>query len=110
MEECEKKIVVLSGESINDIDNIGIYSEETFGERKADEYHQCLMKAVTSLDTNYLMHAQCLQLETKRKIYRRIIVNSHIIIYRIAERIEVLRVFHSASSNTKIRSARKVKI
>ena len=110
MEECEKKIVVLSGESINDIDNIGIYSEETFGERKADEYHQCLMKAVTSLDTNYLMHAQCLQLETKRKIYRRIIVNSHIIIYRIAERIEVLRVFHTASSKTKILSARKVRI
>jgi len=100
----------MSGESINDIDQIRIYSEETFGERKAEEYYQCLMKAVKSLDTEYLTHTQCWQLETKRKIYRRIIINSHIIIYRITERIEVLRVFHSASSNTKIRSARKVKI
>ena len=110
MEEFEKKAVVMSDESINDIDQIRTYSEETFGERKADEYHQSLMKAVKTLETDYLMHTRCWQLETKGKIYRRVIVHSHIIIYRIAERIEVLRVFHSASSNTKIRSARKVKI
>ena len=110
MEDCEKKFVVMSGESIMDIDKIRIYSEETFGERKADEYYQCIMDTVKSLDKGYLMHAECLQLETKRKIYRRVILNSHILIYRIAEKIEILRIFHSASCDSKIRSARVVKI
>ena len=110
MEGCEKKTVVMSGESIIDIDKIRVYSEETFGERKAEEYHQSLMTAVKKLDTGYLMHSQCPQLPTVTRIYRRVIINSHIIIYRIAARVEVLRVFHKASSNTKIRTARKVKI
>ena len=110
MEELEKKEVVMSGKSIEDIDQIRVYGEETFGERKADEYHQLLMKAINSLDVRYLTHSQCQQLETRRKIYRRVVVESHIIIYRIAKRIEVLRVLHSASSNRKIKSVRAVKI
>ena len=110
MEELEKKEVVMSGISIEDIDQIRIYGEETFGERKADEYHQLLMQAIKSLDTGYLKYSQCQQMETKGKIYRRIIVESHIIIYRIAKRVEVLRVLHSASSNRKIKSARIVRI
>jgi len=109
MEELEKKKVVMSGKSIEDIDQIRIYGEETFGERKADEYHRLLMNAVNSLDTKYLMYSQCQQLETRRKVYRRVVVESHIIIYRIAKRIEVLRVLHSASSNRKIKSVRAVK-
>ena len=110
MEDIEKKKVIMSHESIKDIDQIRIYGEETFGNRKADEYHQLLMEAVKSLDTRYLMYTQCRQLPTQGKIYRRIIVGSHIIIYRIAKQIEVLRVVHSASSNHKIRSARTVRI
>ena len=110
MEGNEEKEVVMSLKSIEDIDQIRVYGEETFGERKADEYHQSLMKAIESLDTGYLMYSECRQLKTKRKIYRRIIVESHIIIYRITKRVEVLRVLHSASSNRKIRSARAVNI
>ena len=106
----EWKEVIASVELEIDLKEIYQYSLETFGIRKADEYLDCMKKAIRLLDVQYLMYAQCWQLETKRKIYRRVIVGSHIIIYRIAERIEVLRVFHSASSNTKIRSARKVKI
>jgi len=110
MEGNEEKEVVMSGKSIEDIDQIRVYGEETFGERKADEYHQSFMQAIKSLETGYLMHSECQQLVTQRKIYRRIIVESHIIIYRIAKRVEVLRVLHSASSNRKIRSARTERI
>ena len=106
----ERKEVIASVELEIDLKEIYQYSLDTFGTKKADEYLGCLKKAIHLLDVQYLMHTQCPQLETKGKIYRRVVVNSHIIIYRIAERIEVLRVFHSASGNTKICSARKVKI
>jgi len=106
----ESKEVVSSVETRTDLKEIYQYSLETFGERKADEYYQCLEKSIESLETGYLTHSQCPQLPTASRIYRRVIVNSHIIIYRISARVEVLRVFHKASSNTKIRSARKVKI
>jgi plasmid stabilization system protein ParE len=110
MEECEKKTVILSQESIVDIDRIRRYGEETFGERKADEYYSFLMKSIHFLDVWYLMHPECRQLETKGRMYRHIITDSHIIVYRIAKCVEVLRVLHSASSNAKIRTVRKVKV
>ena len=109
-DEIERKEVVSSVELEIDLKEIYQYSLETFGKRKADEYYQYLIKAIKSLDTRYLMYHQCQQLETRKKIYRRIVVESHIIIYRIAKRIEVLRVLHSASSNRKIKSVRTVKI
>jgi len=101
----ERKEVVASVELEIDLKEIYQYSLETFGRKKADEYLDSMKKVIRLLEDQYLIHTQCWQLETKRKIYRRIIFNSHIIIYRITERIEVLRAFHSASSNTEVRSA-----
>ena len=40
MEGNEEKEVAMSGKSIEGIDQIRVYGEETFGEKKADEYHQ----------------------------------------------------------------------
>ena len=109
-EGVERKEIVSSLDLENDLKEIYLYSLETFGRRKADEYLGNLNKAIRQLAIYYLMYPECRQLPTKGKIYRRVIVESHIIIYRISKRIEVLRVFHSASSNTKIRSARTVKL
>ena len=106
----ERKEVVSSIEVENDLKDIYLYSLETFGWRKADEYLNLLKKVIRQLSELYSMNSECRQLATKGKIYRRAIVESHIIIYRIVHRIEVLRVLHSASSNRKIRTARNVKI
>jgi plasmid stabilization system protein ParE len=44
-------------------------------------------------------------------MYRNIILDSHLIIYRITEeRIEVLDIVHSASSMRKIKQARNIHI
>ena len=109
-DEIEIKEVVASKMVDSDLEEIYDYSVDTFGERKAKEYVNHLYHIILSLDRRYLMYPECRQLPTKGKIYRRIIFESHMIIYRIAERVEVLRVFHSASSNRKIKSARTVKI
>jgi plasmid stabilization system protein ParE len=106
----ELKEVVSSVELEEDLKEIYLYSLETFGSRKADEYLNSLKSAIRELDVCYLMHSECRQLPTKGKIYRRILAGSHIIVYRRSRRIEVLRVFHQASSNFKIRTVRKVKI
>ena len=105
-----RKDVVSPLELENDIKEIYLYSLDTFGRRKADEYLDALKHHIRQLADGYLMYPECRQLPTKGKIYRRVIVESHIIIYRIAKRVEVLRIFHSASSNRKIRSARTVNI
>ena len=50
-------------------------------------------------------------LATKNRMYRNIILDAHLIIYRIGkERIEVLDIVHAASSLRKIRDIRKIKI
>jgi plasmid stabilization system protein ParE len=44
-------------------------------------------------------------------MYRNIILDAHLIVYRITnERIEVLNIFHSASSIRKIRGARNIRL
>ena len=106
----ESKEVVSSEELEIDLKEVYQYSFETFGAKKAEEYLGSIRKAIGLLDVQYLMHSQCPQLPTVSRIYRRVIISSHIIVYRISARVEVLRVFHKASSNTKIRTARKIKI
>ena len=108
-DEIEIKEVVVSMQVDSDLEDIYDYSVDTFGERKAKEYVNYLYDTILTLDRNYLMYPQCRQLVTQGKIYRRIIAESHIIIYRIARQVEVLRILHSASSNRKIRSTRTVK-
>ena len=106
--ECKEVVSSIAVET--DLKEIYLYSLETFGWRKADEYLHLLQQVIRQLSEQYTIHSECWQLATTGKTYRRAIVESHIIIYRIAQRIEVLRVLHSASSNRKIRTARNVKI
>ena len=54
---------------------------------------------------------ECRHLATKSRMYRNIILDAHLIIYRIGkERIEVLDIVHAASSLRRIRDIRKIKI
>jgi len=109
--EIETKKVVWSEFVEQDLEGIFLWGEETFGFIVADRYTDYMLEQIQQLEYWYLMHPQCRQLPTKNKIYRNIITDSHRIIYRILpNRVEVLRIFHLASSNTKIKSARKVKI
>ena len=84
---------------------------ETFGLRQAQIYENEIWKLVHGLSYNWLLFSEYRFLPTKSKMYRCIILEAHIIIYRIKlEKIEVLRILHSHSSITKIRSARSIKL
>ena len=87
------------------------YTFDTFGYVQAERYIQKIEKAIDSLYNSYLLYPECRYLATKSRIYRNIILDTHLIIYRITqERIEVLDIVHGASSIGKIRSIRKIRL
>lgn len=109
--EKETRSVKFSEQFYLDIAEIFLYGYETFGKVQASIYEERIYALVDKLDLLYSMYGECRYIPTKSRMYRNIILESHLIIYRITpNRIEVLRVLHSHSSIYKIRSARSVKI
>jgi plasmid stabilization system protein ParE len=110
--DTRKHKVVVSEQYSDDLKNIFQYGLETFGLVVAFSFYDNIERLVSNLEFEYFMYPECRFLPTKSKIYRNIILESYLIIYRIAPaRIEVLRVFHSSICTTsRIRSARKVVI
>lgn len=109
--EIRKKEAVGSLFYYSDLQDIYEYGEATFGWRRADSFFDEILDLFDGLQTQYLLHPECRHLATKTKIYRNIIFDSYLIIYRIrAERIEVLRAFHGSRSPKEIKKVRKIKI
>jgi len=87
------------------------YGIEIFGYLQARKYFSTIAALVESLENDYGYYPECRHLATKNRIYRNIILDAHLIIYRITnECIEVLDIIHSASSISKIRDVRKVRL
>jgi toxin ParE1/3/4 len=111
MEEEKTLPVKVSREFNIDLDNIYRYGEETFGSRQADIYENEIWKLIEGLSNNWGIFSECKHLPTKSKRYRWIILDAHLIIYRITTfEIQVLRIIHSKRSITKIKSSRSVKL
>ena len=84
---------------------------ERFGLLQANRYLNKIERLVKGLGDFYPYHPECRHLATKSRMYRNIILDAHLIIYRIGkERIEVLDIVHAASSLRRIRDIRKIKI
>lgn len=111
MEGVKEKPVVYSLHYAIDTNNIYNYGKEVFGENQARKYESIIDKITTELAISYWMYPECRHLTTKDHRYRNVILESHLIIYRVkTDRIEVLRVIHSQSSIRRIRSVRKIQI
>jgi toxin ParE1/3/4 len=111
MEGAKELQVKLSQESNLDLDEIYQYGIETFGLNQAQRYENEIWQLVEGLSHNYLLFPECRHLPTKSKIYRWIILDAHLIIYRITENeIQVLRILHSKQSISKIKAIRKVQM
>ena len=87
------------------------YSLDTFGYWQAERYLQKIENALSTLHVYYTLYPICRHIPTKSRMYRNIILDAHLIIYRITDtRIEVLDIVHAASSISKIRRARKIRL
>jgi len=87
------------------------YSLDKFGYFQAERYLQKIRNSLDTLHDFYLAYPECRYLATKSRMYRNIILDAHLIIYRITKvRIEVLDIVHSASGIGRIRSIRKIQL
>ena len=85
------------------------YGIETFGYMQARKYFNTISLFVERLEIDYNYHPECRHIPTKSRMYRNIILDAHLIIYRITDEcIEVLDIIHSASSIRKIRDVRNI--
>ena len=109
MEE-DKKLPVKTSDLFNiDLDAIYQYGIDTFGIRQAELYSNEIWKLIEGLSGNWPLFSECRHLPTKSKMYRWIILESHLIIYRItAKEIQVLRIVHSCRSITRIKASRGI--
>jgi toxin ParE1/3/4 len=109
MEEATKLPVKVSREFNFDIDQIYAWGIETFGTRKAEFYENEIWKLVEGQSNNWPFFSECRHLPTKSKMYRWIILESHLIIYCItASEIQVIRIIHSHRSATKIKTTKNI--
>jgi toxin ParE1/3/4 len=94
-----------------DVIDVYMYGLETFGKIQAEKYLVNIYRLIESLDVSYSIYPECRHLPTKSKMYRWIILESHLIIYRITvTEIHVLRIVHTHRSITKIKASRRVKL
>jgi len=108
--EREPKPVVYSTKFKQDIIDVYKYGLETFGKIQAEKYQSDIYRLVGCLDFFYDMYPECRHLPTKSKMYRWIILDSHLIIYRINEaEIQILRILHSHRSIAKIKHSRSIR-
>ncbi len=110
MEEKQNLQIKVSERFISDLDDIYQYGVETFGLKQAEQYENEIWRLVDTLQYNWSLFSECKHLPTKSKMYRWIILESHLIIYRITEiEIQVLRAVHAKRSIAKIKSSRKIR-
>jgi len=110
-ERISCKQVKVSDQFYESFEQIYDFGIESFGFLQAERYKQEIRTSLDMLSIFYAAYPECRHLATKSRIYRNIILDAHLIIYRItAERIEVLDIIHSASSIRKIRSIRNIRL
>ena len=109
--EKEPKPVIYSTKFKQDVIDVYKYGLETFGKMQAEKYESDIYRLVSCLDFFYDIYPECRHLPTKSKMYRWIILESHLLVYRISEvEIQILRIVHSHRSITKIKDSRNIKI
>jgi len=104
------KQIKISAHFYESFEQIYDFGHETFGYFQAEQYGQKIRNHLNTLSRCYMAYPECRYLVTKSRMYRNIILDTHLIIYRITQkRIEVLDIVHGASSIGKIRRIRKIK-
>lgn len=110
-ERLSSREVIASPQYGRSLQNVFREGVARFGRIQAEKYLKVIMDTVERLEIDYPFYPECRHLATRGRIYRNIILDAHLIIYRIAaERIEVLDIVHSASSLRRIRGVRKIKL
>ena len=110
-EKFSRKPYVISNKFFESRSQVFYYGIYRFGYFQAERYNRKIENAIETLSNSYTAYPECRHLATKSRMYRNIILDAHLIIYRITDqRIEVLDIIHSASSIRKIHDIRKIRL
>ena len=110
-EKFSRKPYDVSNKFLENHTQIYNYGIDAFGYFQAEKYSRKIDDALETLPDYYSVYPECRHITTKSRMYRNIVLDSHLIIYRITtQRIEVLDIIHSASSIGKIRTARNIRL
>lgn len=110
MEGTKALEVVVSRQFNIDLYEVFEYGAETFGLTQAKIYESEIWRLIEGLSTNYLLFPECRYITTKSKMYRWIILDSHLLIYRVTKtKVQVLRLIHAKRSITKVKTVRKIR-
>ena len=110
-ERIPRKPVEVSSKFDASLADIYDYSCDTFGIIQADRYREIIRVSLRTLPDRYLSYPLCRHIPAKSRMYRNIILDSHLIIYRVTTaRIEVLDIVHGAMSVSRIRATRKIRV
>ena len=105
------KQVIVSDHFYESMEQIYSFGLDTFGYFQAERYKQKIRKSLDTLSAYYTAYPECRHIPTKSRMYRNIILDAHLIVYRVTDtRIEVLDITHAASSINKIRRIRKIRL
>ena len=109
--ETPRKPYVASDKFFDSRSQVYNYGLHTFGYFQAERYDRKIEEAIETLSDYYLVYPECRHIATKSRMYRNIILDAHLIIYRITDkRIEVLDIVHAASSIGRIRHTRTIRL
>ena len=110
-ERIPRKTVEVSNQFKASRTDVYDYTFDTFGYLQAIRYRQKITDALLILPERYLSYPECRHIPTKSRMCRNIILDAHLIIYRITpQRIEVLDIIHGTMSVSKIRNVRKISL
>jgi len=111
MEGSKEREVIVSDQFLLDLDEIFEFGLQTFGVKQAESYEANIWDLIENLSHNYLLFPECRHLPTKSKMYRWIILDAHVIIYRLSKsHVQVLRIIHSHKRITEMKSAKKINV
>jgi hypothetical protein len=109
MEKQDYKIIIKE-QVQTDVYNQYTYYAENYSLQFAEKFRIDFILQVDTILPNIYQYPACFFLKTKKHIYRNIIWNNHLIIYKIMKNeIWIVGLFHTKQDPKKLKLYRKVK-
>jgi plasmid stabilization system protein ParE len=110
MEGQIEKVLILSEGVISDLEDEYHFYADNYSLEAAERLRIGFTHEVLKILPNPYIYPECRFLPTKTQIYRNIVWNNYLIIYKIKkESVEVLSLFHTKQKPSKLRLAKRRK-
>jgi|GEM_PF-919546 plasmid stabilization system protein ParE len=108
----EKQIQIIVKEAaLNDLEKECLHLAENYSVRYSEKFRLAFFEQIITILPNPLKYPECRFLPTKRKMYRNIIWQNYLIVYKVKKAvIEVLILFHTKQRPAKLKAIKKGRV